>query len=85
MSLGSPPVFCHKNWSTNKNTAYKKLKTIWQYPWLILLCCTVLHGHDGGHGVVHLILSVQENINGTKKEVKIKSCGRKKNAERKND
>ena len=35
--------------------------------------------------MVHLILSVQENINGTKKEVKIKSCGRKKNAERKND
>jgi hypothetical protein len=35
--------------------------------------------------VVHLILSVQENINETKKEEKIKSCGRKKNAERKND
>jgi hypothetical protein len=28
--------------------------------------------------VVHLILSVQENINEKKKEEKIKSCGRKK-------
>jgi hypothetical protein len=51
---------------------------------LILLCCTVPHGHDGGHGVVHLILSVQENINEKKNEVEIKICGRKKNAERKN-
>jgi hypothetical protein len=35
--------------------------------------------------VVHLILSVQENINEKKKEGEIKSCGRKKNAERNND
>jgi hypothetical protein len=35
--------------------------------------------------VVHLILSVQENINEKKNEVEIKSFGGKKNAERKND
>ena len=85
MSLGSPPRYCHINRSTNKYTAHKKLKAIRRYPWLILLCCTVPHGHDGGHGVVHLILSVQENINETKNGGKIKSCGGKNNAERKND